>query len=72
MDKSLAPSPQLAFTTFGDLLKYLRRRERLTQLEVPVKVGYSKAQISCLEKNQRLPERNALKWKARASCDWTA
>jgi transcriptional regulator with XRE-family HTH domain len=61
MDKSLAPSPQLTFTTFGDLLKYLRRRERLTQLELSIKVGYSEAQISRLEKNQRLPELTTLK-----------
>jgi transcriptional regulator with XRE-family HTH domain len=34
------------FHTFGDLLKYLRRRERLTQLELSITVGYSEAQIS--------------------------
>ncbi len=45
-----------AFVTFGDLLKYLRRRERLTQLELSIAVGYSEAQISRLEKNQRLPD----------------
>ena len=45
-----------SFTTFGDLLKYLRRREHLTQLELSIKVGYSEAQISRLEKNQRLPD----------------
>ncbi len=45
-----------SFSTFGDLLKYLRRRERLTQLELSIAVGYSEAQISRLEKNQRLPD----------------
>ena len=45
-----------ASATFGDLLKYLRRRERLTQLELSIAVGYSEAQISRLEKNQRLPD----------------
>src|SRR6266487_890897 len=50
-----------SFTTFGDLLKYLRRRERLTQLELSITVGYSEAQISRLEQNQRLPDLTALK-----------
>src|SRR6266487_2059728 len=49
-----------SFTTFGDLLKYLRRRERLTQLELSITVGYSEAQISRLEQNQRLPDLTAL------------
>ncbi|UCE00258.1 MAG: PD40 domain-containing protein [Chloroflexota bacterium] len=53
-----APSPisLSSFTTFGDFLKYLRRRERLSQLELSIAVGYSEAQISRLEKNQRLPD----------------
>src|SRR4030042_3343489 len=50
-----------SFQTFGDLLKYLRRRERLTQLELSITVGYSEAQISRLEKNQRLPDLTAIK-----------
>jgi transcriptional regulator with XRE-family HTH domain len=49
------------FETFGDLLKYLRRRERLTQLELSIAVGYSEAQIGRLEKNQRRPDLTALK-----------
>jgi WD40 repeat protein/transcriptional regulator with XRE-family HTH domain/energy-coupling factor transporter ATP-binding protein EcfA2 len=49
------------FTTFGDLLKYLRRRETLTQLELSIEVGYSEAQISRLEKNQRLPDPTGVK-----------
>jgi WD40 repeat protein/transcriptional regulator with XRE-family HTH domain/energy-coupling factor transporter ATP-binding protein EcfA2 len=53
-------SPE-SFQTFGDLLKYLRRRERLTQLELSISVGYSEAQISRLEQNQRLPDLAALK-----------
>ncbi len=44
------------FTTFGDLLKYLRRRAGLTQRELSIAVGYSHAQISRLELNQRLPD----------------
>jgi transcriptional regulator with XRE-family HTH domain/energy-coupling factor transporter ATP-binding protein EcfA2 len=50
-----------AFTTFGDLLKYLRRRAHLTQLELSITVGYSEAQISRLETNLRLPDLTALK-----------
>jgi len=45
------------FTTFGDLLRYLRRRTGLTQIELSIAVGYSHAQISRLEQNQRLPDR---------------
>ena len=49
-----------SFQTFGDLLKYLRRREHLTQLELSIVVGYSEAQIGRLEKNQRRPDLTAL------------
>jgi WD40 repeat protein/transcriptional regulator with XRE-family HTH domain len=44
------------FTTFGDLLKYLRRRAGLTQRELSIAVGYSDAQISRLEQNERMPD----------------
>ena len=59
----MSPQPFIpeAFTSFGDLLKYLRRRQRLTQLELSIAVGYSEAQISRLEKNQRQPDLAALK-----------
>jgi len=58
------PNPSFSpdsFQTFGDLLKYLRRRQRLTQLELSITVGYSEAQIGRLEKNQRLPDLTAVK-----------
>src|SRR5437868_11353545 len=45
------------FTTFGDLLKYLRRRAGQTQRELSIAVGYSDAQISRLEQNHRPPDR---------------
>jgi transcriptional regulator with XRE-family HTH domain/energy-coupling factor transporter ATP-binding protein EcfA2 len=61
MDRSPDSTSLDEFATFGDLLKYLRRRERLTQLELSISVGYSEAQISRLEKNQRLPDIAALK-----------
>lgn len=47
----IAPS-----ATFGDCLKHLRRRARLTQRELSIAVGYSEAQISRLEQNQRRPD----------------
>lgn len=50
-----------SFETFGDLLKFLRRRERLTQLDLSIMVGYSEAQIGRLEKNQRRPDLAAVK-----------
>ena len=48
--------PLDSFVTFGDLLKYLRRRARLTQRDLSIAVGYSEAQISRLEQNLRAPE----------------
>lgn len=44
------------FTTFGDLLRFLRRRVGITQLELAIAVGYSDTQISRLEQNQRPPD----------------
>ena len=49
------------FSTFGDLLKYLRKREELTQREFAILVGYSDTQISRLEQNQRVPDAGTLK-----------
>lgn len=43
-------------TTFGDFLRQLRRRVGLTQGELAALVGFSVAQISRLEKNERLPD----------------
>ena len=57
-DQSLPPG---SFQSFGELLKYLRRRERLTQFELSIMVGYGEPQISRLEKNQRRPDLAALK-----------
>ena len=44
------------FTTFGDLLRFLRRRMGITQMELATAVGYSHTQISRLEQNLRLPD----------------
>src|SRR5688572_21045593 len=56
MSTSIPTSTLEKFTTFGDLLRYLRRASGLTQLELSVQVGYSHAQISRLEQNLRLPD----------------
>jgi predicted ATPase/transcriptional regulator with XRE-family HTH domain len=45
-----------SFSTFGDLLKYLRRRAQLTQRELAVAVGYTEGHVSRLEKNLRPPD----------------
>ena len=50
-----AVSPD-TFATFGELLKYLRKREELTQRELALLVGYSDTQISRLEQSQRVPD----------------
>jgi ATP/maltotriose-dependent transcriptional regulator MalT len=42
-------------STFGDYLRFLRRRARLTQTELSIAVGYSPGQISMLENGQRAP-----------------
>jgi WD40 repeat protein len=44
------------FTTFGDLLRFLRRRVGISQVELSLAVGYSNAQISRLEQNLRPPD----------------
>src|SRR5215208_6008436 len=56
MATSIPASTLEKFTTFGDLLRYLRRASGLTQLELSIQVGYSHAQISRLEQNLRLPD----------------
>lgn len=56
MSNSIPAGVLEKFTTFGDLLRYLRRRTGLTQIEMSIAVGYSDAQISRLEQNLRLPD----------------
>src|SRR6059036_2052248 len=57
---SVAPSTALApaaFSRFGDLLRFLRRRAQLTQRDLSIAVGYNFAQICRLEQGQRMPDR---------------
>src|SRR5512145_863037 len=56
MSTSIPASTLEKFTTFGDLLRFLRRRTGITQTELSIAVGYSTAQISRLEQNIRLPD----------------
>jgi transcriptional regulator with XRE-family HTH domain len=56
MPISIPSSTLEKFTTFGDLLRFLRRRVGITQLELATAVGYSDTQISRLEQNQRPPD----------------
>jgi predicted ATPase/transcriptional regulator with XRE-family HTH domain len=46
----------LLFATFGEALKFLRKRARLTQDELGRAVGYSREQIARLESGKRLPD----------------
>ena len=56
MPDTIPASTLEKFTTFGDLLRYLRRRAGITQTELSIAVGYSISQISRLEQNLRLPD----------------
>ena len=56
MPISIPSSTLDKFSTFGDLLRFLRRRVSLTQMELAHAVGYSHTQISRLEQNLRLPD----------------
>lgn len=49
------------FQTFGELLKYLRERARLSQRELARQVGYHYSYMSRLESNVRLPDEITLR-----------
>lgn len=57
---SNSPLTPYQFSTFGELLKFLRRRRGFTQLELSLAVGYSESQISHLEQNHRAPDTAAI------------
>ena len=42
--------------TFGEFLRHLRRRAGMTQADLAAALGFSEAQISRLEKQERLPD----------------
>jgi WD40 repeat protein/transcriptional regulator with XRE-family HTH domain len=56
MPTSISAGTLEKFTTFGDLLRFLRRRMGITQTDLSIAVGYSTGQISRLEQNLRLPD----------------
>ncbi len=49
-----------SFTTFGALLRYLRRRAHLTQRDLGLAVGYSEGHINRFEKDKHRPEAAAV------------
>jgi predicted ATPase/transcriptional regulator with XRE-family HTH domain len=51
-----AANAPVEFGSFGELLKFLRRRAGLTQRELSIQVGYSDSLISRMEQNERLPD----------------
>lgn len=55
MPVSRIVSDPLALSTFGELLRYVRRRARLTQRDLGIAVGYSESHINRFEKNKHLP-----------------
>lgn len=52
--------PYATCKTFGELLKFLRRRARLSQRELSIEVGYSESHISRLEGDERPPDRTSV------------
>jgi transcriptional regulator with XRE-family HTH domain len=55
-----SPATPAAPASFGAMLRFLRRRARLTQADLGIAVGYSDAQICRLETGRRLPDLTAL------------
>jgi transcriptional regulator with XRE-family HTH domain len=47
---------EVTTTTFGDLLKHLRKRAGMTQDDLAAATGYSRSLIGALERNDRLPD----------------
>ena len=61
MVKRLQPFDPFAFQTFGELLKSLRERARLSQRDLARLVGYHYSYMSRLESNVRLPDEATLR-----------
>jgi predicted ATPase/DNA-binding XRE family transcriptional regulator len=59
MNSMAAITPQ-SFTSFGELLRYLRERVELSQKELATQVGYHYSYMSRIEKNQRTPDPKTL------------
>jgi predicted ATPase/DNA-binding XRE family transcriptional regulator len=52
----LQASPAVTATTFGDLLRRLRKRAGMTQDDLAAATGYSRSLIGALERNDRLAD----------------
>lgn len=61
MSRDQSGQSPAAFERFGVLLRYLRRRARLTQRELSIAVGYSESQISRIEQGHRPPDEETLR-----------
>jgi transcriptional regulator with XRE-family HTH domain len=48
-------SPEI-FTTFGELLRFLRKRANLSQRELALQVGYHYSYMSRIENNEHAPD----------------
>ena len=59
MNTIAAITPQ-SFTSFGELLRYLRERVELSQKELAIQVGYHYSYMSRIENNQRTPDSKTL------------
>jgi len=59
MEALVAISPK-SFTSFGELLRFLRERVELSQKELALQVGYHYSYMSRIEKNQRTPDPTTL------------
>ena len=59
MEAVVTVSPQ-SFTSFGELLRFLRERVELSQKELAMQVGYHYSYMSRIEKNQRTPDPTTL------------
>jgi predicted ATPase len=59
MQGLISVSPQ-SFTSFGELLRFLRERAELSQKQLALEVGYHYSYMSRIEKNQRIPDPTTL------------
>ncbi len=59
MQGLISVSPQ-SFTSFGELLRFLRERADLSQKELALQVGYHYSYMSRIESNQRTPDPTTL------------
>src|SRR5215510_1449986 len=59
LDSAAAVSPT-SFPSFGDLLRYLRKRAELSQRELASHVGYHYSYMSRIENNEYVPDPTVL------------